>query len=72
MPGASVAEARTTRSQAAARASGIPDAGGQRAEIVKLLKKSNQQTDTLIGLFRSGQARVRIEGDVARDNKRTK
>ena len=72
LPGASVAEAKTTRSQTAARRSGIPDAGGQRAEMVKLLKQSNQKTDALIALFRSGQARVRVEGDVGGDNKRTK
>ena len=72
LPGASVAEAKTTRSQAAAKTGGIPDAGGQRAEMLKLLRQSNQQTDTLIGLFRSGQARVRVEGGVAGDKKRTK
>ena len=68
-PGASVAQART-RSQAASRASGIPNSGEQRAETVRQLKKLNQNTETLIGLFRNGKARVRVEGELTRDKKR--
>ena len=72
-PGASVAQAKAkARSQAAARASGIPNAGAQRAETVNQLRKLNQNTETLIGLFRNGKARVRVEGELARDRKRNR
>jgi len=40
---------------------GIPNAGAQRQQIVDLLKKLNQQTDELISLFKSGQARVKVD-----------
>ncbi len=55
----------TTSQQAfgprAAYASGIPNAGAQRKQIVDLLKKQVQQTEALADMFKSGQARVRVE-----------
>lgn len=69
-PGASVAEARA-RSQAKVKDSGTTP-GAQRAETVRQLKKLNQNTETLIDLFRNGQARVRVEGELTRDKQRTK
>ena len=71
LPAASVAEAKA-RPQTTARARGIPNPAAQRVETVKLLEKMSQQNETLIGLFRGGQARVRVEGGSAKDNKRTK
>jgi len=72
LPDGSVAEAKPTRSQLASRASGIPNAAAQRIETVNLLKKMSQQNETLIGLFRTGKARVRVEGGSAGDKKRTR
>ena len=42
-------------------AGGIPNAGAQRQQMVDLLKKVVQQNDKLIGMFNSGQARVKVE-----------
>lgn len=50
-------------------AKGIPNAGAQRREIVELLKKLTIQTEALTGLFRSGQARVKVEGAPAESNR---
>lgn len=64
--------ASVVRSRQAAKASGIPNAGAQRAETARQLQQLNQKADALINLFRSGQARVRIEGGLGADDKRTK
>lgn len=42
-------------------ASGIPDAGAQRREMVDLLKKLVVQTDEVKSVLTSGQVRVRVE-----------
>jgi hypothetical protein len=71
----STAEAATgkhTRSYKAAKRSGIVNAGEQRADTNKRLDQLLKKTDTLIGLFRSGKARVRIEGASSKDTKRTR
>lgn len=47
--------------QEAPSGGGIPNAGAQRQQQVDMLKRLSQQTDELIGLFRSGQARVRVD-----------
>ncbi|MCC7146604.1 MAG: hypothetical protein IT443_09175 [Phycisphaeraceae bacterium] len=44
-----------------ARAEGIPDSGAQRNEMIAELKSLNQRMDSLIGLLRSGEVRVRLE-----------
>ena len=44
-----------------AYADGIPNAGAQRKQIIDLLKKQVQQTESLTEMFKSGQARVRVE-----------
>ncbi len=55
--------ADTTASVATpAYASGIPNAGAQRQQMVDLLKRQSQQLDALTKLFESGQARVRLDG----------
>ena len=41
-------------------AAGIPNSSAQRKEMVDLLKQQNRKTDELIGLFRSGTARVKL------------
>lgn len=44
-----------------AQAQGIPDAGAQRKEMIDQLKQLNAKTDQLLSLFKSGQARVKLE-----------
>ena len=44
-----------------AMAQGIPNPGAQREQMIDLLKRQVQKTDELINLFRSGDARVRVE-----------
>lgn len=44
-----------------AYASGLPNAGQQRKQMVDLLKKIAAQSDDLVDLFASGRARVRME-----------
>lgn len=46
---------------APAYAVGIPDAGHQRKQMVDELKRLSHQVEALTGLFRSGQARVKME-----------
>jgi hypothetical protein len=53
--------ATPARAQARPPSGGIPDAGAQRREIADQIKLGNQKLDTLIEMFRSGQARVRLE-----------
>lgn len=55
------------KSRSAKEPGGIPDAGAQRAETIRLLRQSNQNTEALIGLFRTGEARVRVEGGTDTD-----
>lgn len=45
----------------------IPDAGGQRLEIISHLKSMNEKMDRLIGIMESGKLEVRVAG--ADDNK---
>jgi hypothetical protein len=45
----------------------IPDAGGQRLEIISLLKGMNDKMDRLIGILDSGKLEVHVAG--ADDNK---
>ena len=45
--------------EAAARPVGLPNAAGQRAEIIKHLKAQTRKTDELIKLFKSGNAKVK-------------
>jgi hypothetical protein len=40
----------------------IPDAGGQRMEIISLLKGTNDKLDHLIGILDSGKLEVRVAG----------
>jgi hypothetical protein len=40
----------------------IPDAGGQRIEIINLLKGTNDKLDRLIGILDSGKLEVRVAG----------
>ena len=40
----------------------IPDAGGQRQEIISLLKGTNDKLDRLIGILESGKLEVRVAG----------
>ena len=47
---------------APAQAGGIPDAGSQRKQMVDELRQISGKLDTLTDLFRSGKARVRLEG----------
>lgn len=42
-------------------AAGLPNAGMQRKQTIDLLKELLRKTEGLSGLFRSGQARVRVE-----------
>ncbi len=44
-----------------AYAVGIPNAGQQRQQIVDQLKQLSQKIEALHNLFRSGQARVKLE-----------
>ena len=46
---------------ASAHAAGIPDAGGQRQQMVNELKRMSQQVEKLADLFRTGQARVQLD-----------
>lgn len=48
-------------STAEAAPAGLPDAGAQRMQVVDELKQLNRKVDELAGLFKSGQARVRME-----------
>lgn len=38
----------------------IPDAGGQRLEIISLLKGTNEKLDHLVGILDSGKLEVRV------------
>jgi hypothetical protein len=40
----------------------IPDAGGQRQEIISLLKGTNDKLDRLVGILESGKLEVRVAG----------
>ena len=40
----------------------IPAAGGQRQEIISLLKGTNDKLDRLIGILESGKLEVRVAG----------
>ena len=44
-----------------AHAAGIPDAGSQRRQIVDEIKRLSNQVENLSDLFRSGQARVKLD-----------
>ena len=44
-----------------AYAAGIPNAGQQRKEMINLLKKQTQRIDELVAMFKSGEARIRVE-----------
>ncbi|MEX0777597.1 MAG: hypothetical protein WD042_17975 [Phycisphaeraceae bacterium] len=44
-----------------AQAAGLPDAGAQRQELIDQLKSLNKKVDETNGLFKSGQARVKLE-----------
>lgn len=48
-----------------AQAVGIPNAGQQRKQIADAIKQLSGQVESLGNLFRSGQARVRIEGQAS-------
>ena len=48
----------------------IPDAGGQRLEMISLLKGVNDKMDRLIGILDSGKLEVKVVG--ADDNKAPK
>jgi hypothetical protein len=50
----------------AQQAGGIPDAGGQRKEMIDLMKRQIQQTEELVALLKNGQARVRVEAAPAK------
>ena len=45
-----------------AYASGIANAGHQRQQIVNEIKQLSQTVDRLSAMFRSGEARVRVDG----------
>lgn len=49
---------------------GIPNAGAQRQQMVDMLKRISQQNESMANLFRTGQARVRLEGVNTDTNKR--
>lgn len=67
---AGAAVSSVTPAQAAPRTAGIPNATGQRYEMVDLLKQLNRKTDELTGLFRSGKAKVTVrESKKAKANK---
>ncbi len=70
LPDTSVAQARSRVSTS--HATGTFNSAAQRAETVKLLRQISKQNAALVDLFRSGKARVRVEGGSARDNKRTR
>jgi hypothetical protein len=40
----------------------IPDAGGQRQEMIALIKGTNDKLDRLIGILESGKLEVRVAG----------
>jgi hypothetical protein len=40
----------------------IPDAGGQRIEMISLLKGTNEKLDKLIGILESGKLEVKVAG----------
>jgi hypothetical protein len=40
----------------------IPDAGGQRQEMISLIKGTNDKLDRLIGILESGKLEVRVAG----------
>jgi len=67
---ASMAAPAMARSQTAPTPGGIPNAGAQRRQMVDMLKRISQQTEVLTGLFRTGQARVRVEA--SQDTKKKK
>ena len=53
-----------------AYAEGIVNAGHQRQQIVEQIKQLSQKVEGLSAMFRSGQARVRIEGGLPKKDKR--
>ena len=57
---------------AVSRPVGLPNASAQRMEIVGLLKQQNRKIDELIGLFRSGTARVKLQEKKKLDNSERK
>lgn len=69
---AEAATGKHTRSYKAAQRSGIGKAGAQRAETNKRLDQLLKKTDTLIDLFRSGKAKVRIVDASSKDTKRSR
>jgi len=53
-----------------AHAQGIPDGGGQRAQIIDQLKLLNHKTEELKGLLLSGQVTVKVDlPEKQQDNK---
>jgi len=44
-----------------AQAVGIPNGGAQREQMISLLKQQVAQTKTLTSMFRTGEARVKLE-----------
>lgn len=69
---AQAAPPREPRSLRASQRSGVNASVTQRAEVVGQLKQLNKKIDTLIGLFRAGKAKVRVEGELVTVEKRTK
>lgn len=57
MPQSGAAVSVSTEAQAA----GLPNPGAQRQQMIDLLKKLSKQAEETKGLFKSGQARVRVE-----------
>ena len=62
-PESALAQSRSTGAApaAGAAASGIPDAGSQRKEIIDALKRIAAQNEELANLLRSGSVRVKVE-----------
>lgn len=67
-PVATAVQAQTRTTPAPAAANGIPDAAGQRKEMIDLLKRQTQQLEELGTLLRSGQVRVKVEAAPNKDN----
>jgi len=44
---------------------GVPDAGAQRLEMISLLKQLVKQSEDTQSLLKSGQVRVKLEGESA-------
>lgn len=53
-----------------AQAQGFEDPGAQRAEQISQLKSLNHGVEELVGLFRSGQARVRLDKEPSETKRR--